>query len=276
MTERSVVKKLPWTLEDVGYDKINVDLVRDQKDLFYLLASASFVESGADIYAGNLSQYYADHPEVAEWLDQHWQHEEMQHGSALRRYIACVWPEFDWEKGYEGFLKEYIPTCSMDALEPTQALEMVARCVVETGTSSFYRALQSAVGEPVLQSLAGRISSDEVRHYKYFYRYYNELKQSEQLGRLRVAKAIGKRVVEIRDEDSEIAIRHVIAAENPSEPVSTEAVAAVSQRVGEIIRHNFPFDMASKMLMRPLGFNQTVEKIIRAPLVGVVKRVLPG
>ena len=276
MTTQNAGKNLPWTLDDVGYAAIKVDQVRDNKDLFYLLASASFVESGADIYAGNLSKYYADHPEVAEWLDQHWQYEEMQHGSALRRYIESVWPEFDWEKGYAGFLQEYIPTCSMDALEPTQALEMVARCVVETGTSSFYRSVQTAVDEPVLKSLAGRISSDEVRHYKYFYKYYNELKQDEKLGRMRVVKAIGKRVIEIKDEDSEIAIRHVLAVERNQDQANAEEVAAVTQRVGAIIRSNFPYDMASKMLMRPLGFNPTVENIIRAPLVGVVKRVLPG
>jgi hypothetical protein len=47
--------------------------------------------------------------------------------------------------------------------------EMIARCVVESGTSSFYSAIRDATDEPVLKEIAGRIAADEFRHYKLFY-----------------------------------------------------------------------------------------------------------
>jgi hypothetical protein len=46
---------------------------------------------------------------------------------------------------------------------------MVARCVVESGTSSYYAAIRDATDEPVLKEIAGRIAADEYRHYKLFY-----------------------------------------------------------------------------------------------------------
>ena len=47
--------------------------------------------------------------------------------------------------------------------------EMIARCVVESGTSSLYSAIRDASEEPVLKEIAGRIAADEYRHYKLFY-----------------------------------------------------------------------------------------------------------
>jgi hypothetical protein len=46
---------------------------------------------------------------------------------------------------------------------------MIARCVVESGTSSFYSAIRDATDEPVLKELAGRIAADEFRHYRLFF-----------------------------------------------------------------------------------------------------------
>jgi hypothetical protein len=46
---------------------------------------------------------------------------------------------------------------------------MMARCIVETGTSSYYSALKDATEEPVLKQICGKIAADEFRHYKLFY-----------------------------------------------------------------------------------------------------------
>ena len=44
----------------------------------------------------------------------------------------------------------------------SRAGEMVARCIVETGTSSYYTALREAAAEPVLQEICRRIAADEI------------------------------------------------------------------------------------------------------------------
>ena len=55
--------------------------------------------------------------------------------------------------------------------DPNTALRRSARrrCVVESGTSSYYSAIRDATDEPVLKEIAGRIAADEYRHYKLFY-----------------------------------------------------------------------------------------------------------
>src|SRR5665213_1840858 len=71
-----------------------------------------------------------------------------------------------------------------------RAAELVARCIVETGTSSYYTALAEAADEPVLKIICRKIAADELRHYKLFYDHMKRYLACENLGlwgRLRVA-----------------------------------------------------------------------------------------
>ncbi|AMR78770.1 ferritin-like domain-containing protein [Cupriavidus nantongensis] len=273
MSELSAAAR-PWSVSDIRYEAIDVARVRGDRDLFYLLVSASFIESGSDTYAGNLATYYARVPEAAGWLSEHWEAEELQHGLALRRYVEHVWPEFDWERGYARFFDEYSQTCSIDQFEPTEALEMAARCVVETGTAAYYRALEQASDEPVLRDLTRRISNDEVRHYKHFFHFFNRFAEAEGLGRLRVLRALARRLLEIKNEDAAIALRNVLRMERGVESVPEAEVRALNTRVSGVIRRNIPIEMTVKMLLRPLHLHRGVERAVRAPLVAMVSRVI--
>ncbi|WP_373377830.1 ferritin-like domain-containing protein [Cupriavidus nantongensis] len=273
MSESSAAAR-PWSVSDIRYEAIDVARVRGDRDLFYLLVSASFIESGSDTYAGNLATYYARVPEAAGWLSEHWEAEELQHGLALRRYVEHVWPEFDWERGYARFFDEYSQTCSIDQFEPTEALEMAARCVVETGTAAYYRALEQASDEPVLRDLTRRISNDEVRHYKHFFHFFNRFAEAERLGRLRVLGALARRLLEIKNEDAAIALRNVLRMERGVESVPEAEVRALNTRVSGVIRRNIPIEMTVKMLLRPLHLHRGVERAVRAPLVAMVSRVI--
>ncbi|NOV26819.1 ferritin-like domain-containing protein [Cupriavidus necator] len=273
MSEPSAAAR-PWSVSDINYEAIDVERVRGDRDLFYLLVSASFIESGSDTYAGNLATYYAGEPDAAGWLAEHWEAEELQHGLALRRYVEQVWPEFDWARGYARFFDEYSKTCSIDQFEPTEALEMAARCVVETGTAAYYRALEQASDEPVLRDLTRRISNDEVRHYKHFFRFFNRFAAAERVGRLRVLGALARRLLEIKNEDAAIALRNVLRMERGVESVSEAEVRALNTRVSGVIRRNIPIEMTVKMLLRPLHLHRGVELAVRAPLVAMVSRVM--
>ena len=261
---------MPWSVDEIDYAAIDVARVRDNRTLFYLLTAASYMESGSDTYAGNLARYYAETPEAAEWLARHWEREELQHGLALRRYVEHVWPEYDWERGYARFFEEYGQTCVDANLEPSRALEMAARCVVETGTASYYRALQAATDEPVLCDLARRISGDEVRHYKYFFRYFNLLNGRERLGRLKVFGALARRLLEIKNEDVEIALRNVLRVERDREDIPDQDVARLNSQCSTMVRHNLPIEMTIKMLLRPLHLHARIEKLVHRPLVAMV------
>lgn len=273
MSEPSAANR-PWSVNDIRYEAIDLARVRGDRDLFYLLVSASFIESGSDTYAGNLATYYARVPDAAGWLAEQWEAEELQHGLALRRYVEHVWPEFDWERGYARFFAEYSQTCSIDQFEPTEALEMAARCVVETGTAAYYRALEQASDEPVLRDLTRRISNDEVRHYKHFLHFFNRFAEAERLGRLRVLGAVARRLLEIKNEDAAIALRNVLRMERGVESIPEAEVRALNTRVSGVIRRNIPIEMTVKMLLRPLQLHRGVERAVRAPLVAMVSRVM--
>ena len=83
-----------WRLDDIDFSRLDHARIADNEALFYLLISASFVESGSDLYTRNLVDHYAGHPAIADWLRDHWEHEELQHGRAFAAYVQAAWPEF--------------------------------------------------------------------------------------------------------------------------------------------------------------------------------------
>ena len=177
-----------WSVDSIPYDTLDPGRVRDDAVLFYMVSSASLVEFASGVYTRNLTEFFHDDDEVVDWLTQSWEKEELQHGEALKRYVEAAWPDLDWESAYEGFIAELLPCYSVDRLAPTRALEMVGRCVVESGTAAFYRMMSSLATEPVLKQVASQISVDEVRHYKHFYSYYLRYREIEKPGRSAVLR----------------------------------------------------------------------------------------
>lgn len=262
-----------WRIADLDFSRIDLQRVRNDENTFYLVACASFVESGSDLYTQNLLDFFGDNPEVARWLREQWEPEELQHGAALRAYVEHVWPEFDWQRAYDSFLAEYAGYCKVELLEPTKALEMAARCVVETGTATYYRALSRSVKEPVLRDLAARISADEVNHYKHFYRYFREYRAREGVGRSRVLATLSKRTLEMRNEDADCAIRHVLRFHDPARAGDTARLKALSSRMSATVRTNLTPEMTLKMIMRPLELSPKVQAWIQYPIQQLMQRV---
>lgn len=268
------VPPLPWRLEDIDFDKIDPELAAKNEDLIVLLCASSFIESGSDLYSQNLSVYFKGDEEVEQWLDAHWEVEELQHGRALKTYIAKVWPDFDWDASFAQFFEEYAKICKVENFEKTQALEMAARCVVETGTATLYRAINESCDEPVLKQLTANIRSDEVRHYKHFYQYFKKYNAVEKNGRFAVAGALIRRVKEIKSEDSDIALRHVYAERyKGNASVETEHYRKMSKRVNTLVRRNLSADMCIKMLLKPLDIPAKVLSGIHYPLTKITEHV---
>ncbi|WP_425570180.1 ferritin-like domain-containing protein [Pigmentiphaga soli] len=258
---------LPWSLDNIDLAGIDMQRVRDDENLFYVLTAASFIETGSDLYTRNLVSYYHDDPEVSAWLGQHWEPEELQHGRALRAYIERVWPDFDWPAAFASFFDEYSRSCTVEEFEPSYALEMAARCVVETGTATLYTSINAYTDEPVLKRLTAHIRADEVRHYKNFYHYFCKYNQAEGNGRSAVFGALARRVAEIRNDDSDCAMRHVFAARHPELAHDAAALRKVNRRTRSLVVRNLPADMAVKMLLKPLHLSPWANKSIQYPLV---------
>ena len=247
-----------WSVDDIPYHALAYDQVRDDQRLFHILASASFIEITSDLYTHNLVEFFHDDREVVEWLEGRWEREELQHGAALKRYVQTAWPGFDWETAYRSFLAEYSLCCTVDQLASTKALEMAARCVVETGTATFYRMLSELSREPVLKRLAAEISADEVRHYKHFYRYFLRYRRLEQPGRAAIFRTLLNRATEVETEDAFYAFKAVCLGRNPDTGFRKRDYAAYRDSVVQLAKHHFPHEMAIKMLLKPLDLNPMV------------------
>ena len=252
----------PWSIDDIPYSAVSRAVVRDDAQLFYTLASASFVEITSDLYTRNLIEFFSDDDEVADWLAHGWEPEELQHGAALRRYVETAWPDFDWHDAYRRFMAEFRPLCSVDQLAPTRGLEMAARCVVETGTASFYRMLSEMSPEPVLQLLTARIRADEVRHYKHFYRYFLRYRALERPGRRAVMRTLWNRVGEVDAEDAFYAFKHVFLATHPAARFERRDYDAFRAGFRAAAKRHFPYAMAVKMLLKPLGLSPPVGRVV--------------
>lgn len=262
-----------WSIADLDFSRIDLRRVRNDENTFYLVACASFVESGSDLYTDNLLNFFSDNQEVSTWLRDHWEVEELQHGQALRAYVEHVWPEFPWQSAYDSFLEEYATYCKVELLEPTKALEMAARCVVETGTATYYRALSRSVKEPVLRDLASRISNDEVNHYKHFYHYFREYRQREGTWRSSVLGTLSRRTLEMRNEDADCAIRHVLKFRDPMQAHDMVYLKQLSARMNATVRTNLTPEMTLKMIMRPLELSPRVQSWVQYPIQQLMQHV---
>jgi hypothetical protein len=263
-----------WAIDEIPFHAIDRDQVRDDQHLFYAVAVASFVEITADLYTAGLVEFYRGDDEATDWLSQQWEPEELQHGAALKRYVQSTWPDFDWNTAYRGFFAEYARCCGADGLATTRALEFAARCVVETGTATFYRGLSDMTGEPVLKQITSLIAADEIRHYKHFYSFFRRYQERDRTSRLAVARTLWRRMAEVDSVDALIAFKHVFLAVNPGCEFQMSHYHAFLSRTRLLARRHYPIPMAVRMLLKPLALSPPVVRAIVPPIVSTAQFML--
>ena len=254
----------PWRVEDIDFSVANKKLSVEDPVMLWLAIAASFTESASDIYTGNLVAYFGDDAEISAWLASHWEPEELQHGRAFRAYVAAVWPQFDWDTAFAAFLVDYSKLCSIEVLGPTRSLELASRCVIETGTSTLYRAVRDATKDSVLREITDHIQRDEVRHFKYFFDFFRRYQVAGGASRWAVAKMLLMRFKEIRDSDTICALKHIqsgcvgplkkAAGDLPDAETMHRMITARLQPV-------YPLNTATKMLLAPMALPGTLRNI---------------
>lgn len=252
-------KSLRWHYEDLPFDQIQAAELEKQELLFYMVTTASFVEITTDLYTRNLITYFSGDQEVQSWLGEGWEPEEMQHGEALRQYSKVAWPQFDWETVYHRFLDDYSTYCQIEQLGPTRALEMARRCIVETGTCSYYSMLAHMSPCPVLRQLTEKIRADEAGHYRHFLTYFRRYRDDERPDRKLIFKTLWGRIKEIDGEDAYIAFKHVWQALNPDKEFQRAHYVGVSRQIRQVAVDNYPFRMATHMALQPLDLSPRMQ-----------------
>ncbi|WP_281950783.1 ferritin-like domain-containing protein [Nitrosophilus kaiyonis] len=262
-----------WNYKEIDYEKINKKALKDNEFLFYLITSASFIEITSHVYEKNLKEFYKGDESLIKWLENVWEPEEIQHGKALKKFVNSVWKDFDWDSAYKRFLEDYLPHCTLEEFQPTKAKEMLARMVVETGTSTFYRAIENYskdLDTPILAQISRNISKDEVYHYDIFEEAYQKYNKIEKLKKDDIIKVIYNRLKMVDGEDAKLAFKAIYEEKNLKK-FEDKYYEEHKKNVGTFAKKYYPYNMAIKMLLRPLNLNKTIEKLTIPVIKGALK-----
>lgn len=188
-----------WTLEQIDWNRFDPALV--DPEVIPLVKAAAMVERNGDDYAAYLKSVFSDDPDFHQAAD-NWAIEENQHGDALGHWAMLADPSFAYMENFARYRSAFVIDVKADSsVRGSRTGELIARCMVETGTSSYYTALGEASQEPVLRQICRLIAADEYRHFKLFYDHMRRYLAREQLSfpkRLRVAWS---RISETEDEE---------------------------------------------------------------------------
>lgn len=198
-----------WTLEDIAWDLFNPTLV--DPEMLKVIKAASLVEHNALDYERYLNNVFRKDPSFQKVIKV-WTREEIQHGKALAKWAMLADPTFNFKEALKAFRQGFqIPLTSTISTRGSLSGELVARCVIETGTSSFYIALKEMSQEPVLKEICAHIAADELRHYKLFYTHLQRYLEEEGPSRFKRLKIAFERMLEA--EDDELAMAYYSANE---------------------------------------------------------------
>jgi rubrerythrin len=188
-----------WTPEEISWDRFDPSLAG--ADIVKLVKAASMVEYNARDYATYLRRVFASDPALQK-LALEWAESEVQHGQTLGRWAKLADPDFDHEMSFKRFKDGFhVPIDVERSVRGSLSGELLARCVVETGTSSHYTAIREATREPVLRELLARIAADEWRHYRAFYELSKGYLEKDRLGLAGRLRVVAGRVAETQDDE---------------------------------------------------------------------------
>ena len=248
-----------WKLEDVSWDAFQLEAV--DQTLLAAIKAAALVEYNAPDYVTYLKRVFQNAGSDTLADIECWGIEESQHGRALGRWAETADPSFKREEAFARFRKGYTPAhfADLDAegsVRGSRRGEMVARCVVESGTSSYYSAIRDATNEPLLKEIAGRIAADEYRHYKLFYDTLHKQDEPDMPFWKKLWVAIGR----MREsDDDELAYAYYCANVRPEEetakPYDRTTYSRLAARTGMTIYRRQHIQKLVQMVAKVVGAN---------------------
>jgi hypothetical protein len=252
------VYKQGWTMDDVRWSLF--DPAKVDPSLLATVKAAALVEYNAPDYVSYLKRIFANAgPEIIASIEQ-WGGEEAQHGRALGRWAEIADPSFKLEEAFARFRKGYTPAHFNDvgdaSVRGSRRGEMIARCVVESGTSSYYSAIRDASEEPLLAEIAGRIAADEYRHYKLFYDIHRAQPEPELGFWKKLSIAVGR----VREsDDDELAYSFYCANVPPEQeaanPYDRKKFSKLASQASMAAYHRKHIDKLVQMVVKAVGAN---------------------
>ena len=188
-----------WQIDDVAWDRFDPSKV--DPAIVPLVKAAAMVERNGIDYATYLKNVFSQDPDFRQATD-NWAVEEVQHGDALGKWSMLADPGWDYEGSFARYKAGYQVPLDVDmSVRGSLTGELIARCMVETGTSSYYTALADATEEPVLEQVCRLIAADEYRHFKLFYDHMKRYLGREKISMARRLRIAAGRITESEDDE---------------------------------------------------------------------------
>lgn len=189
----------PWRATDFNYSRV----VPHQFDagLLYILRTTALVESRADHYGDYLRAVFA--ARGADWREaiDRWNHEEAEHGRALRRLCEATGAPFAFDRHMSAYLDGVAyHACDGQSVRGSIAGELVARCIVEALASTFYRVLRDSCRDETGRAVLHTLAQDEARHYGMFHAMLRAETAQLPLSRTRRLRVGLARMLELSDD----------------------------------------------------------------------------
>lgn len=240
-----------WCVEQVAWHRF--DPAKVDPELIPLVKAAAMVERNGGDYARYLNGVFRDDPDFRRAAD-NWAVEEIQHGDALGHWAMRADPTWDYAAAFERYRAGFQIGVNADAsIRGSRTGELIARCIVETGTSSYYTALGEATAEPVLREICRLIAADEYRHFKLFYDHMKRYLAREDLSFLQRLRVAASRIGET--EDDELAFAFHCANEDPAQGYDHErCLAGYMGRAMGFYRHRH-IDRGVRMIFKAIGLD---------------------
>jgi hypothetical protein len=239
-----------WRIDDVAWDRF--DPTRLDPEIVSLVKAAALVERNGVDYGTYLNRVFVDDPDFRAAADR-WSLEEVQHGDTLGRWAMLADPAWNFEDAFARYKSGYhLPLLDADAsVRGSRAGELIARCMVETGTSSYYSALGDATQEPVLKDICRLIAADEFRHFKLFYDHMKRYLKRERIGVWRRVMIAAGRIGESEDDELAYAFHcGNMPADAPYE--HKHAIAGYMSRAMTVYTYGH-MARATSMIMKAIG-----------------------
>ena len=241
-----------WRIEDLPWQAFDPAAV--DADLMALVKTAALVEANAAEYVVYLRNVFAG-DDAFIGAAERWGAEERLHGAALAAWAQRADPAFDFNVALAAFRAGYrLDLEAQTSVRGSRAGELIARQVVETGTSSFYSALRDAAREPVLKAICARIAQDEYAHFRLFRAHFQRYVDRERLSLpARLMVAFGRFN---EADDDELGYAYFAANILPIAPESDYRLRDYGQdywRAAMRVYRRHHIDNALRMILRAAG-----------------------
>ncbi len=239
-----------WRIEEVPWDCFDPSKV--DREIVPLVKAAALVERNGIDYGTYLNRVFVDDPDFRAAADR-WSVEEVQHGDTLGRWAMLADPSWDFEDAFKRYKEGYhLPLLDADlSVRGSRTGELIARCMVESGTSSYYSALGDTTEEPLLRHICRLIAADEFRHFKLFYDHMRRYLKRERIGILQRMRIALSRIGE--SEDDELAYAFYCGNAAPEAAYQHEtAIAGYMSRAMTMYRFKH-LERAVGMILKAIG-----------------------